>query len=133
MDDALGWLRLSALIALFAGSCMGLGYLAGYLGRRRAWPTWTIGFASVLIGFLWPVILLVAAMYSARHYERRSASDPGDAPAMLLVSVITVGVPILFALGFPFALGGGLIARRRFRSLGATEQIVGRERRGRVS
>src|SRR5260370_17794217 len=101
MDDTLGWLRLSALIAFFAASCMGLGYLAGYLARRRGWPTWTIGFASVLIGFLWPIILLVAAMYSARHYERRSASDPGDAPAMLLVSLIPVRFPVLFFLSFP--------------------------------
>jgi hypothetical protein len=116
MNETLVWVRFAAMIAIFVGTCFGLGYLTGYLGRRRAWPGWVIGLISVAIGFMWPAIIVGVAVYGARTYRPRYEGDPADAPAMVLVSAITVGVPLLFAFGFPLALGGVAVARRGLRS-----------------
>lgn len=117
MDDVLFCIRVLTLLIVFAGSCIGLGYFAGYLSGRRAWPTWSTSCASVIIAMIWPLIAASAAVYGAHHYHRRYEGDPGDGPAMVLVSVITEVVPVLFLLGLTLALFGASLARRKTRSV----------------
>ena len=104
-------IRLAVAIIVFATSCIGLGYLAGFWVRRRRWPGWISVLMAFAISCLWPVIVVGYVIYTGNLY---SAQHPGDdAPAMLFVSVICVVVPVLFFLGLPLAVIGSLIARRR--------------------
>lgn len=119
-------------LAAFVGSCVGLGFAAGYLACRRAWGGWIVGVGSIGVGLLWPVALFVIFFLTTGPCKSRSPSDPCDGPAMLLMSIIAVSLP-LFAVSFVLALGGAFIAWWRFRPQRATEQIVGPQRRFGVS
>ena len=107
------WIRFTVAIAVFVTSCAGLGYLAGLWARRREWPRKASVLMSVAIAFIWPAIVVGAALYGASQYQPRDASDPGDAPAYVLMGAIFVGAPILFVLSLPLALVGASMARRR--------------------
>jgi hypothetical protein len=101
-------------LAAFAGSCLSLGFAAGYIARRRAWGGWTIGVGSTGVGLLWPVALFVIFFLTTGPCQPRSPSDPCDGPAMLLMSIRTISIP-LFVIGFVLALGGAFMAWWRFR------------------
>jgi len=111
------WIRFIVAIGIFVLSCGGLGYLAGIWLRRSGWPSKILPLVCVAIAFIWPTALLGFAFYGMTHYQRRDASDPGDAPAMLMASSIFVGAPVLFLLSLPLAIGGASLARRRRSSL----------------
>src|SRR6266705_1707036 len=113
METILAWIRLVAVIVIFVGSCTGLGYLSGRWVRRHEWPGWLTLPISVLIALIWPAILFGIAASGARHYQPRSPSDPADAPAMVLFSVIFFGAPALFGLSIPFALIGEWLSGRK--------------------
>jgi hypothetical protein len=49
------------LLAAFFGSCVGLGFAAGYVARRRTWGSWTIGVASAGVALLWSTIVITAS------------------------------------------------------------------------
>jgi len=116
-------------LAAFIGSCVGLGFASGYLARKRGWGTGTIGVGSTGVALLWPIIVLAAFLLTSRG----PCEPPCDAPVYVFTGIITIVVPLLFVVSFVLALVGGLIAWLRFRPDDATEQIVGRERRERVS
>ncbi len=105
------WIRLAAAIIVFVTSCIGLGYLARSLVLRRKWPGWAGGLMSVAVALTWPAFVAGYTIYDAR---RCSAAHPhDDAPAMVVVSVITIGVPLLFLLSLPLAAVGSFLARRK--------------------
>ncbi len=112
-DTLLALIRLAALIGVFVASCGGLGYLAGRWARRHRWPAFAIGALCVAISLIWPAIIISGAYYGAYHYQRRGPSDPGDAPAMLIASVLFAGAPFLFLVSLPLAIGGAVIGKRR--------------------
>lgn len=116
-DTMKALIRLIALIGVFVVSCGGLGYLAGMCLRRSGWPSRVLPLVCVAIAFIWPAALLSFTYYGMTHYQRRDASDPGDAPAMVMAGAIFVGAPILFLLSLPLAIGGASLARRRRSSL----------------
>jgi ABC-type spermidine/putrescine transport system permease subunit II len=109
----MNWIPLAIAIIVFVTSCIGLGYLAGFWVRRRSWPGWVSVLMAIAIACLWPAIAVGAVIYTGRRYVVQHPGEVNDAPAMLLVSVIYVGVPFLFSLSLPLALIGSFIARRR--------------------
>src|SRR5262245_39379027 len=124
------WFRLAAILTVFVGSCTGLGYLAGWFVRRFALPRWLMVPITILIASIWPAILFADVTYAARQYQPRGPSDPADAPALLVMSAVFVGLPTLFALSVPLAMLGYRLSRRKtlLRS-NTAEKIVGREPR----
>jgi len=103
------------LLVAFLGSCVGLGFVAGYCARRRAWSAWTIGLGSAGVGLLWPIAVLAIFLLTSGNCVPQSASDPCDGPAMLMSAIVTVVIPLLFIIGFILSLSGGIIAWLRFR------------------
>jgi hypothetical protein len=114
-------------LVAFVGSCVGFGFAAGYVARRRAWPAWTIGLGATAVALLWPVALFVTFLLTTGPCQPRTPSDPCDGPAMLLISIVMV-TPFLFLVSLVLALAGAFFAWWRFRLCHATEQIVGPER-----
>jgi ABC-type spermidine/putrescine transport system permease subunit II len=112
-DGVMVWLRITVTLGVFLVTCAGSGFLAGRWVRRRKWSPKVTAMLCVSIAFIWPAIAIGAAVYGMYHYERRGPNDPGDAPGMLLASVVFVGAPVLFALGLPLAVGGAFVASRR--------------------
>jgi F0F1-type ATP synthase membrane subunit c/vacuolar-type H+-ATPase subunit K len=106
------WIRLAATVTVFVTSCVGLGYLAGFWVRRRNWPVWVGGLMSFAIGCLWPAIAIGSVIYTGRRYVAEHPGEVNDAPAMVLMGVMTV-TPFIFAIGLSLALIGSHIARRR--------------------
>ena len=113
------------LLGTFLASCFGLGFVAGYIARRHGWRAWTVGLGSTSVALLWPIVVLSAFLVTTGPCVPQSASDPCDGPAMLFVAIATVVMPLLFIIGFVFALSGGIIAWLRFRPDAATEQALG--------
>ena len=111
-DTLLALIRLAVLIGVFVVSCGGLGYLAGRWVRRHRWPLSAIGALCAAISFIWPAIIIGWAYNEASHYQRRGPSDPGDAPAMLIASVLFAGAPFLFLVSLPIAITGAVIGKR---------------------
>lgn len=105
------WFRLAVAIAIFVGSCVGLGYIAESWVRRREWPGWFTGVMSFAIAFIWPVIVVAYTLFDAGRYHSQHPHD--DAPGMVVASVIWVGAPFLFVCSIPPAVVGAIIARRR--------------------
>jgi hypothetical protein len=99
-------------LAAFLGSCVGLGFAAGYLARRRGWGTWTIGLASTCVALLWPIIVLAAFLLTS---SRGPCEPPCDAPVYVFTGIVTIVMPLLFVLSFVLALSGAFVAWRRFR------------------
>ena len=101
------------LLAAFIGSCVGLGFSAGYVARHRAWGRWTIGLSSIGIGLLWPFLLFMAFLLLSGPCQPQTPSDPCDGPAMLMMSIIAV-TPALFVVSFVLALVGAFLSRLCF-------------------
>ena len=104
------WVRLTTAAVVFVTSCAGLGYLAELWVLRRRWPGWASGLLSAALAFVWPAIVVGYVIHDARRYQSRHPLD--DAPGMLVVSVIVVGVPVLALLGAPLVRLGASLARR---------------------
>ena len=113
------------VLAAFFGSCVGLGFAAGYVARRRIWGSWTIGVASAGVAFLWLSIVVVAS----RLTSGGPCELPCDAPGYAFTAIVAIVMPLLFVFSFVLAIGGALVAWRRFQPERATEQIIGREPR----
>lgn len=107
------WLRLMMTMTILVTSCVGLGYLAGALERRRGWAPQLSVLLSVAIALIWPAIILGATLHGASHYQRRGPSDPGDAPVYVLMGAILFGAPVTFLVSLLLALGGTVLGRRR--------------------
>ncbi|MET0645403.1 MAG: hypothetical protein ABW208_02215 [Pyrinomonadaceae bacterium] len=103
------WVRLTTAAIVFVTSCAGLGYLAELRVLRRKWPGWASGLLSAGLAFVWPVIVAGYVIYDARRYQAQHPDD--DAPGMLVMSVIVVGVPVLALLGAPLVRLGAVLAR----------------------
>ena len=101
-------------LAAFVGSCVGLGFAAGYFARRRALGRWAIDLGSTLVALLWPVVVLTAFLLTSSGCEP-SPGDPCDAPVYVLMGITTIVMPLLFLVSFVLALSGGMIAWLRFR------------------
>jgi hypothetical protein len=84
-----------------------------------------IGLASVVIALIWPALIFVYLLYSARHHKG------DDAVGMVIGSFVSVGVPFLFVLGFPLAVTGASIAGREL-GLGGNKRTAEPEREQRV-
>ena len=109
----MNWTPLAILIAFFVSTCVGLGYLAGYLVRRLKWPRWVNVPAALAISCLPPVIVIIAVIYDGSRYAAQHPGEVNDAMGMMLFSVFFVVVPPLFFLGLPLALISSFIASRR--------------------
>jgi hypothetical protein len=108
------WIRLAVIITVFIGSCFGLGYLAGLSVRRLKWGVLFSSLMSVAIALVWPAIAVWHAINSARVYQFEHPGELNDAPGMVLMSVISVGVPLLFIFSLPLALFGSAFACQRY-------------------
>ena len=111
-DSIMAWVGWSVAIIGLVGSSAGLGYCAGGLARRRAWSRLAGILMSAVIACIWPTVLIGDAFYGAVTFQSHDASDPGDAPAYVLIGSILVS-GVLFVLSFPLALIGVHTARRR--------------------
>src|SRR5262245_7986925 len=104
-----------SVIILLVTWCVGLGYLAGVLARRRAWPLAARILLCAAIASVGPAVLVGDALYGAATYQRLDENDIGDAPAYVLIGSVIVG-GFIFALSLPLALVGMLIARHTGRT-----------------
>lgn len=102
------WIPWTTAIIVFVISCVGLAYMAGFWLRRRKCSGWLNVLLSFAIALLWPVIMVVYIIYDARRYSALHPDD--DAPAMVVVSVIFVGAPLLFVIGLLLALTSSYMA-----------------------
>ena len=102
------------VLAAFLGSCVGLGFAAGYQARRRLWGAWVVGLGSTGVAVLWPIVIVVAFLLTSGGCKP-SPGDPCDAPVYVFMGIITFVVPLVFVLSFVLTLGGGIIAWLRFR------------------
>jgi hypothetical protein len=100
------------VLILFVGSCFGMGY---FIGRRRAiqQSLLLIGVSAVCAAVVWPVLVIAFTVHTGRQYQPRGPSDPVDAPVMLLMSMLFVGGPILFAISLLLVVAGIVIARQK--------------------
>ena len=105
------WIPLAIVIIVSVTSCIGLGYLAGFLVRRRGWPGWSEGVIAFAIAGLWPVIAAGSVLYTGSRYVAQHPGEVNDAPAMVLMGVIHV-TPFIFFFGLSFVVLGLCIARR---------------------
>jgi hypothetical protein len=110
-DTIIIWIRLAAAIIVFVSSCLGLGYLAGLWVQRRGWPGWVSGLMSLALAILWPALIVGYVIYDARRYHALHPHD--DAPGMVVMSVISVGAPLLFLFSLPLIFVGASMARRK--------------------
>lgn len=94
------WVRQAAAVIIFVTSCVGLGFLAELWVLRHRWPEWASGLMSAAVALLWPAILV-------------GYFTLDGAPALLIMSMATVGTAVLALLGAPLARLGAFIARRR--------------------
>jgi hypothetical protein len=114
------------LLAAFIGSCVGLGFVAGFLAPRRKWRGWTIGIGATAVALIWPVVMFVTFLLVTGPCKPRSSSDPCDGPAMLMMSIIVI-IPAVFMTSFVLALCGALIGWWRFHPKRAAEQALGED------
>jgi hypothetical protein len=107
----MAWLRLAVASIVFVTSCGGLGYLAGFCVCWRKWPRWVGGLMSFGIACLWPALAGGSVIYTGRHYVAEHPGEVNDAPAMVLMGVISIS-PLIFLVSLALALIGLHIARR---------------------
>jgi hypothetical protein len=86
------------------GSCLGMGCL---VGRKLKTPV-VIGVASVGAAIVWPALLIVWAVYEARHYRPYRPTDLADAPGLLVMSALYLS-PMLFVISLVSVLVGVVI------------------------
>ena len=98
-------------LAAFVGSCVRLGFAAGYMGRRHGWGSWTIGLGSTCVALLWPIVALAAFLLTSRG----PCEPPCDAPVYVFTGIVAIVMPLLFVLSFVLALSGAFVAWWRFR------------------
>src|SRR5262245_37716645 len=103
-------MRLVTAVIIFVGSCFGTGY---FLGRKFIQKSFvTIGLSSACAAIVWPVLLIAWAVHEGSQYHPTDPGDPSDAPAMLLMSVLFVVVPISFVISLLLILVGIVMARQ---------------------
>jgi hypothetical protein len=102
-------MRLATHLIVFAGTCLGMGYL---VGRKLKAPV-IIGLSSVGAAVVWPVLLMAFTVYEGRSYTPYGPSDPVDAPGLLVLSMLFVGVPAVFGISLLLVLVGIVIARTK--------------------
>jgi hypothetical protein len=88
-----------------------MGY---FCGRKliRLHPVLT-AVASFCAAAVWPVLLVALTIHEGSQYQPHSGGDVAiDGPAMLLISVLFVGVPISFFASLILVIVGVVIARR---------------------
>jgi hypothetical protein len=78
-------------LAAFVGSCVGLGFAAGYVGRRHGWGSWTIGLGSTCVALLWPIVALAAFLLTSRG----PCEPPCDAPVYVFTGIVAIVMPLL--------------------------------------
>ena len=110
-EDIIPWIRLTVAIVIFLTTCIGLGWLAGFIVRRYDWPGWLLALLVIAGACLWPVAVVLYTIHDARGYLLEHPHD--DAPGMVVVSVIYVGAPFLFFAGLLPIFTGVAIARRK--------------------
>ena len=108
---------LATVITVFVASCIGLGYLAEVCVRRRKWPRWFAGVMALLIACLWPVTAFAYVIYTGNRYIAEHAGEVNDAPAMVLMGLISIS-PFIFLGGLSLALVGLYMGRRKSSSRG---------------
>jgi hypothetical protein len=106
------WACLMAAIMVFAASCIGLGYIAGSRACKHKWAAWVGRLMHFAVACFWPVAVVGYTIYDARRYLAQHPRD--DAPGMVVLSMISVGAPLLFILSLPLAHSGMSLAGRRF-------------------
>jgi hypothetical protein len=107
----MNWIPFAIAVIVFVMSCVGLGYLAGFLVRRRGWPGWVLGLMVFAIACIWPVMAVGFVLYTGGRYAAQHPGEVNDAPAMVLMGVIQVS-PYIFFFGLSFTVVGLCIARR---------------------
>src|SRR6185295_1668705 len=108
----MNWIPLAIAILIFVLSCCGLGYLSGLWVRRRKWSGWIGGLMAFLIACLWPVIAVGFVIYTGSRYVAQHPGEVNDAPAMVLMGVVSMS-PFIFFFALALAIIGLSIARRR--------------------
>ena len=108
---------LAIVILVFVASCIGLGYLAEVWVRRWKWPRWFGAFMAFLIACLWPLFVVGYVIYTGSRYVAEHPGEVNDAPAMVLMGVISIS-PFIFSGSLSLALLGLYIARRKSPSRG---------------
>jgi hypothetical protein len=103
---------LVIVLTVFVASCIGLGYLAEVWLHRWKWPRWSGGFMAFLIACFWPVIIVAYVIYTGAQYTAEHPGEVNDAPAMVLMGVISIS-PFIFLGSLSLALLGLYIARRK--------------------
>lgn len=112
IDECATFMPLAILMTFLVASSIGLGYLAEVWVHRWKWPRWSGGFMAFLIACLWPVITMAYVIYTGGRYAAEHPGEVNDAPAMVLMGVISIS-PFIFLGGLSFALIGLYIARRK--------------------
>ena len=103
-------MRLVTAAFIFLASCWGMGYFVG----RKLRSLLAIGLASGGAAIVWPVLLIALVVHDGRQYQPHGPSDPvEDAPALLLMSALFVGVPILFVISLLLVSVGIVVARKK--------------------
>ena len=110
-EDVILWIRLTVAVVTFVTTCLGVGWLAGYIVRRNGWPGWLLALLVIASAFLWPVVVVLYTLHDARRYLLEHPHD--DAPGMVVVSVVYVGAPFLFFAGLLPIFAGVALARRK--------------------
>jgi hypothetical protein len=105
-----GFVFVTAVV-VFLTSCMGFGYFAELLARRRKWRGWVSILLIFALAFIWPIFLIVYVIQDASRYLKLHPHD--DAPGMVVVSVVEVLAPLVFFMSFPPIVVGAMIARRK--------------------
>jgi hypothetical protein len=105
------WVRLVTAIMVFSTSCIGLGYIAGSWAGKRQWGAGLGCLMHFAIACFWPAVVVGYTIYDARRHLAQHPRD--DAPGMVVFSVISIGVPLLFLLSLPLAHIGMSLANRR--------------------
>lgn len=70
-----------------------------------------MGVLTILIACLWPVIAIAYVIYTGNHYIAEHPGEVNDAPAMVLMGVISFS-PFIFLGGLSLALLGLYMGRR---------------------
>jgi Zn-dependent protease len=101
-------LRFPVAVIVFSAGGIGLSYLANYWVRHRKRPDWVGYLISFAIALLWTASVIGYILYDAARYSSQHPHD--DAPGMVVMSVMTVGIPLFFFFGLFLAFLGALIA-----------------------
>jgi hypothetical protein len=105
------WFGFSIFILLFITSSVGLSYAANSWIRRQKRSNRAGCLMSLAIALLWPAIVVGYIFYDASRYQAQNPYD--DAPAMVVISFINIGAPLLFCISLALAFLGMALAHSR--------------------